>query len=156
MAYIYLGYLVKREKMNERQNISFCPRRFTMRSLCKKSINNLHCLSSFYYRRIFTNRRHDIIIRTLVVPKIYCLSCPNIWINLLDPARKRQAVMRMKVNSNKLICTDFGRNVLYGCRYDNDELTLVYMSMNLPPCQLQDIPCLSLVLLRLEFIIRLI
>ena len=64
--------------------------------------------------------------------------------------------MRMKVNSNKGICTDFSRNVLDGCRDDHDDLTLVYLAMNLPPCQLQELPCLSLVLPILEFIIGLI
>ena len=47
-------------------------------------------------------------------------------------------------------------NVLYGCRDDHDELPLGYPSMNLPPCQIQELPCLSLVLLCLEFIIGLI
>ena len=69
---------------------------------------------------------------------------------------KLHAVMRMKVNSNKGICPDFSRNVLDVCRYDHDELQLVYLSMKLPPCQLQEMTCLSLVLLCLEFIIVLI
>ena len=43
-----------------------------------------------------------------------------------------------------------------GCRDDHDELPLVYPSMNLLPCQLQELPCLILVLLRLEFIIGLV
>ena len=64
--------------------------------------------------------------------------------------------MSMKVNSNKGICPDFSRNVMNGCRDDHDDLPLVYPSMDLPPCQLQELPCLSLVLLRLEFIIGLI
>ena len=69
---------------------------------------------------------------------------------------KRHAVMRMKVNSNKGICPDFSRNVLDGCRDDRVDLPLVYPSMNLPSCQIQELPCLSLVLLHLEFIIGLI
>ena len=88
-----------------------------------------------------------------MVSKIWCLSCIHSWWNLLDPVRKRHAVMRMNVNSNKGICPDFIRNVLYGCRDDHDELPLVYPSMNLPPCQIQELLCLRLVLLRLEFII---
>ena len=64
--------------------------------------------------------------------------------------------MRIKVDSKKGICTDFGRIVLDGCRDDHDELPLVDRFMNLPPCQLQELPCLRLVLLHLEFIIRLI
>ena len=127
-----------------------------MRSLLVKVIDNIHYLYSFYYCRVFTNRRHHIIIRTLVVPKILCLSRPNSWRNLLGPSKKRQAVMRMKVDSNKGICPDFGRNVLDGFRDDNDELPLVDPSMNLPLCQLQEMPFLSLVLICLEFIIRLI
>ena len=43
-----------------------------------------------------------------------------------------------------------------GCRDDNDGLTLIYPAKNLPPCQLQELHCLSLVLIRLEFIIGLI
>ena len=62
----------------------------------------------------------------------------------------------MKVNSNKGICPYFSRNVLYGCRYDHDELPLGYPSTNLPPCQIQELPCFFLVLIRLEFIIGLI
>ena len=91
-----------------------------------------------------------------MVPKICCLSHLNSWRNLLDPVRKIQAVMRMKVDRNKGICPDFGRNVLDGCRDDNDELALVDPSMNLPPCQIQELPCLIFVLIYLEFIIHLI
>ena len=64
--------------------------------------------------------------------------------------------MSMKVNSNKGICPYFFRNVLDGCRYDHDELPLDYPPMNLPPCQLQELPCLGRVLIRLEFVIGLI
>ena len=91
-----------------------------------------------------------------MVSKIWRLSCLNTWLYLLDPVMKHHAVMRMKVNSNKGIYPDFSRNILDGCRDDHDDLPLVYPSMNLPPCQLQELPCLSLVLLRLEFIIGLI
>ena len=127
-----------------------------MRIIRGKVINNINYLSSFYYYHILPNIRHGIIIRTLVVPKIFCLSRINIWRSLLDPARKRQAVMSMKVDSNKVIFPDFGKIFLDGCRYDNDDLSLVDPSMNLPPLQLQEMPCFSLVLLHLEFIIRLI
>ena len=65
-------------------------------------------------------------------------------------------MMRMKVNRKNGICPEFGRNVLDGCRYDHDELPLDYTAMKLPPCQLQELSCLSLVLLRLEFTIHLI
>ena len=58
--------------------------------------------------------------------------------------------MSMKVDSNK------GIHVLDVCRDDHDAMPLVDPSTKLPPCQLQELPCLSLVLLRLEFIIRLI
>ena len=64
--------------------------------------------------------------------------------------------MRMKVDRNKVICPDFDRNVLDVCRDDHDELTLVDPYMNRPLSQLQELPCLSRVLLCLEFIIRLI
>ena len=64
--------------------------------------------------------------------------------------------MRMKVDSNKGICSEFGRNVLDVCIDDHDELPLVDPSVNLPSCQLQELTCLSLVLLCLEFIILLI
>ena len=69
---------------------------------------------------------------------------------------KIHAVMRMKFDSNKVIYTDFINNVLDGCRDDHDEMQLVYLSMNLPLCQLQKLTCLILVLICLEFIIRLI
>ena len=64
--------------------------------------------------------------------------------------------MRMKLKSNKAICPDFRRNVLYGCRDDNDELPLVYPSINLLPFQIQELPCLIFVLLCLRLIIGLI
>ena len=64
--------------------------------------------------------------------------------------------MRMKVDSKKLICPEFVRNVLDDCRYDHDELTLVDTPMNLLLYQLHELPCLSLVLIHLEFIINLI
>ena len=62
----------------------------------------------------------------------------------------------MKVDSNKGICSDFGRNVLDGCIYDHIKLPLGDPEMNLPPCHIQEIPCLIIVLLSLEFIILLI
>ena len=62
----------------------------------------------------------------------------------------------MKFNRNKGICPDLIRIVLDDCIYDYDDLPLFYLEMNLPPCQLQDLTCLSLFLLCLEFIIRLI
>ena len=69
---------------------------------------------------------------------------------------KIHTVMIMKVNSNKGIYPDPSRNVLGGCRDDHDELPLVYLATNLPPHQLQELPCLRHVLLSLEFIIGLI
>ena len=69
---------------------------------------------------------------------------------------KNNAVMRMKVDRKKLICKDFSRNVLDGCRDDHCELPLVYPATKLPPCQLQELYCLTLVLICLEFIIDLI
>ena len=87
-----------------------------------------------------------------MVLKICRLSCLNSWWNILDTVMKRHTVMRMKVNSSKGICTNFSRNVLDGCRNDHDDLPLVYPSMKIPPCQLQELPCLSLFLLLLEFI----
>ena len=103
MAYFYLGNLFKRNKANERQK-NPCTRRLTMISLCGKAINNRNYLSLFYYCHIFPHRRNGIIIRYLVFQKICCLSYLNIWNNLLNPARKRQMVIRMKVDSNKVIC----------------------------------------------------
>ena len=91
-----------------------------------------------------------------MVTKIYCLSCLDIWRNLLDISRKRQAVMNMKVDINKVICSDFDREFLYDYRYEHDDLPLFDQSMNLHTFQLQELPCLSLVLLHLEFVIHLI
>ena len=63
--------------------------------------------------------------------------------------------MRMNTNSNKGICPDFSKNVLVGFRDDHDDLPLVYLSMNLLPFQLQELPRLSHFLLHLECIIGL-
>ena len=138
-----------------RDKAFFFLQRLTMRSLCGKVINNIHYLSYFYYCHIFPNIRHGIII-TFVVPKICCLSHPNSWRNLLDTSRKIQVVKRMKVDSYKVICPDFGRNIFDVFRDYHDYMPLVDLSVNLLPCQLQELPCLSLVLIILEFIIRLI
>ena len=51
-----------------------------------------------------------------MVPKMCYLSRLNTLHNLLDQVRKKQLVIRMKVESNKGICPDFGSNVL-GCMY---------------------------------------
>ena len=142
--------------MNERQNILIRPRRLTIRSLCGKSTNNRHYIYSFYYCHIFPKIWHGIIIRPLMVLKICYLSYLNSWLNLLDTSRKRQMVTRIKVERNKGICPEFGRNVLGGCRDNHDELPLVDPAMNLPLCQLQELTCLNLFLLRLEVVIRLI
>ena len=42
--------------------------------------------------------------------------------------------------------------ILDGCKDDNDDLLLIDPTINLPKYQLQELSCLSLVLLRLEFI----
>ena len=55
----------------------------------------------------------------------------------------------MKVDRNKGNFPDFGRNVVDGFIDDHDDLSLVDLYMNLPPCQLQELPCLSLVLIHL-------
>ena len=91
-----------------------------------------------------------------MVIKIFCLYRLNIWKNLLDPVRKIQTVIRMKVDSSKVIYLDFGRNVLNGCGDDHDDMPLSDPYMNLPPRHLQELPCLRLFLLCLEFIIILI
>ena len=62
----------------------------------------------------------------------------------------------MEVESNKGICPEFVRSVFDACKDDHDELPLVDLSMNLFPCQIQEMPCLSLGILRLEFITRLV
>ena len=73
------------------------------------------------------------MIRPFTDPKMSCLYHINIWCNLLDPFRKIQTMMRMKVDINKGICPDFGRNILDDCRDYHDDLPLVYPSMILPP-----------------------
>ena len=85
--------------------------------------------------------------------KICCFSHLNSWWNILNLFRKSHAVMRMKVNFDKGSCPNVSRNCLDGCRDDHNELPLVYPSMNIPPCQLQELPYLILVLILLEFII---
>ena len=57
--------------------------------------------------------------------KICYPSCLNSWINILDPARKRQVVTSMKIESNKVIYPGFDMNVLGGCRDGHYELTQV-------------------------------
>ena len=156
MAYLDLGYFGQDKKIEWETKKIFFPWRLTRRSLLNKATNNTHYLSLNRYIQIFPNRWHGIIIWTLMVSEICCLSCLNSWWNIIDPVRKSHAVMRMKVKRNKGICPEFSRNALDGCRDDHDELTLVYPVRNLPQCQLQELPCLSLVLLCLEFIIGLI
>ena len=64
--------------------------------------------------------------------------------------------MRIKVDINKGIFLYFGRNVLYGCRENQYDLTLGDQAMNIKSHHIQDLPCMSLVLLFPECIIRLI
>ena len=116
----------------------------TMRIIRSKAINIRNYLSSFFNCRIFTHRRHGIIIRPLVVPKIFCFSCINIWFNLLDPFGKIQMVTRMQVDRNKGIYPDFFRDVLDLCIDYHDEMPLGDTSMNLPLRHIQELPCLSL------------
>ena len=53
-------------------------------------------------------------------------------------------MMRMKVDSNKVLCPDFGRNILDGFIDDHDDLPLVDPGINLPPFQLQELHFLAL------------
>ena len=91
-----------------------------------------------------------------MVSKICCISRLNSWLNIFDTVMKRHAATRIKVNSYKWIWPDFIRNVLDGCRDYHDDLPLVYQEVNLPLWQIQDLPCLILVMLLLEFNIGLI
>ena len=104
----------------------------------------------------FPNRRNRIIIGPLVVPKRCCLYRLNRRKNLLDPVRKIKTVTRMKVDRNKGICTDFGSNVLGACRDNHNKLPLGDPDMDLPSRHIQELPCMSLVLICLKFIICLI
>ena len=87
-----------------------------------------------------------MIIRFLVIQKIFYLYRLNSWCNLLGAVRIIQSVMGMKFDSNKVICPEFGMNVLNGCRDDHDDLTMVDPYMNLMPCQLQEITFMSVFL----------
>ena len=117
-------------------------------------MEKLSIIDITYFR--FPKIRNGIVIRPLVVPKICHFSHINSWQNLLYIFRKIQTVMRMKVDRNKGICPDFYRTVLDGYIDDNDELPLGYPDTNLLTRHLQELPCLRLVLLCLEFITRLI
>ena len=154
MAYLDIGYFVNRKFWWEKK--IFCPWRLTRKSFLDKAINNTHCLSSNRYRYIFPKIWHVIIIWTLTVSKICCIYHLNIRWKKINPVRKIHVVMRIKVNSNKLIFPDFSRDVFDGCINYHDELPMVYHSINIPPWKLQELPCLSLVLICLEFIIGLI
>ena len=127
-----------------------------MKCLHDKTINNRHCLSTFYYCNPFTQKRHGMLIISIVVPKIFCLSHINSWLNILDPVRKRLTVTRMKVHNNKAICLDVGRNHLDICIDYHGEVQLSYLAMNLMMRHIRDMPCMILVLSRLEYIICLI
>ena len=69
---------------------------------------------------------------------------------------KRWTVTRIKVDSNKVICPDFGRNVFYGFRNNYYELPLVDTAMELMSHHLQYMSCNCFVLIHLELIIWLI
>ena len=66
-----------------------------------------------------------------MVSKICCISNLKSWWNLLVIVMKIHAVMKMKFNSSKGICSYLSRNVLDVCRDYHDELTLVCPAMNL-------------------------
>ena len=64
--------------------------------------------------------------------------------------------MGVNVDSNKAIYPEFGKNILDVCKDDHDEIPLVDISMDLPPHKLQEMTCIKLVLICLEFIMHLI
>ena len=146
MTYFYLDNLVRGKKMTERQNILLHPWRLTIRSLCGKVINNRNYLSLFYYCRLFPNIRNSILIIPFGDLKTFFLSRLNSWHNLLDSLSKTKMMINIKVDRNKVVCPDFVRNVLDGCRDNHYDLSLVDMSTNLLLLNIQDLPCLILVL----------
>ena len=64
--------------------------------------------------------------------------------------------MRIKVDINKGIFTDFGRNILNGCRDDYYDLSLADLSMHFLMFHIQKLTCHLLLLICLELIIFLI
>ena len=58
-------------------------------------------------------------------------------------------MMMRKVEINRVIYKDFGRNVLDVCRDNHNDLTMVDMNMKLPPLNIQDTPGMILVLINL-------
>ena len=107
----------------------------------------------FYYYLIFPNRQQGITIKPLVLTKICCISCLNIWRNLLDTFSKRQTVIIMKVDRKKVIYPEFGRKILDGFIDYYNDLILVDQAINRPMCHLQYLICLRLFLIHLQFII---
>ena len=91
-----------------------------------------------------------------MAPKIRCISCINTQCNLLDPVIKIQKMTRMKFDSNKIICPDFGRFFFYSCIDYHNDLQLVDTDIQLPLHQLQEMPYHLQFFLFLEFIIILI
>ena len=65
-------------------------------------------------------------------------------------------MIRIQVDNNKAICPDLGINVLDVCKEFHNDLPLDYPAMHLLTCHLQDLPCKTIVLLKLEFILHLI
>ena len=61
-------------------------------------------------------------------------------------------MIRVDIVRNKGICTDFGRNILDGCRNDWDDMLLVDMAMNIPLRHLLELPFMNLALLHPKFI----
>ena len=68
-----------------------------------------------------------------MVLKMICLYHIKSRCNLLDTVIKRQIMMRIKDDSNKVICPKFSGNVFDVCMDDHDDMTLVDPAMKLPP-----------------------
>ena len=131
------------QKMNERQIFRFVHGGLPLVVFAtKQSRTDIYSLH-FIVKKKF--RWHHIIVGLLLAPKIISLYCLNRWCNILDTVRKIEMMMRMKVDSNKVICPDLGRS--FGCIDDHDDLQLIDPYKNLMLRQLQDMNACFLVLI---------
>ena len=145
MEYLDLGLFgQEKKKMNERQNVFFCPCRLTRKKTPRtKWINNTHHLSPTQVHTYFPNRwhwHHNIwnLVSFKNMPSLPDLTASEIF---LIQSGKVMRVMRMKVNSNKAICPDYSSNLFW--------MTVEIITMRchwfirpwiFPPCRLQELP----------------
>ena len=146
----------KWKKWTRHQKNRFIPRDLTWVVSTKIYINGSRYTLFVLLLPFLSHMCHGIVIVPLVMSKIRCISYLNIQYNFLYPFIRRQMLIIIKVDSNKILRQDFFIHVLGAFVGGHGDLPLVDQSMQLFIFHIQDLPCHNFVLLWLECILCLI